>query len=390
MQTKEILIKHFDWTEQEVIDKAKKLDFIFSELSENAVLELTQFFCDEFKLSEDKFKKILKKMPSLLNFTIEGIKKKEQFYESVFSMKREEINKMVKLFPAILGASTQSVLDKENFYKSEFRVTHDDFCKMIRLSPALLSYDTDSVQEKTKFYESIFGITSIEFGKMMKVHPAFLGYSTDSVQEKAKFYEDTFGIISTEFGKMIKVFPALLSYATDSVQEKADFYESIFGITSTEFGEMIKKVPALLGRSIESVQEKVREIKDIKIPSQVIVQNPSILAVPKNTLKLRYVILRNIATREEIFSYPNWYMTSQDKTYARACYLSETGKKLNWKTVLYSEKLFGKMCGVSSDELMAKYKLTAGKFEKLRSVLEKDEIVDFNDDEKGGIEEKWR
>ena len=81
-------------------------------------------------------------------------------------------------------------------------------------------------------------------------------------------------------------------------------------------------------------------------------------------------------------------MTSQDKTYARACYLSETGKKLNWKTVLYSEKLFGKMCGVSSDELMVKYKLTAGKIEKLRSVLEKDEIVDFNDDEKGGIEEK--
>ena len=310
MQTKEILIKHFDWTEQEILDKTKKLDFIFSELSENAVLELTQFFCDEFKLSEDKFKKILKKMPSLLNFTIEGIKKKEQFYESVFSMKREEINKMVKLFPAILGASTQSVLDKENFYKSEFRVTHDDFCKMIKLSPALLSYDTDSVQEKTKFYESIFGITS------------------------------------------------------------------------TEFGEMIKKVPALLGRSIESVQEKVREIKDIKIPSQVIVQNPSILTVPKNTLKLRYVILRNIASREEIFSYPNWYMTSQDKTYARACYLLETGKKLNWKTVLYSEKVFGKMCGVSSDELMAKYKLTPGKIEKLKSVLEKDEIVDFNDDEK--------
>ena len=137
-----------------------------------------------------------------------------------------------------------------------------------------------------------------------------------------------------------------------------------------------------MGLSIDSVQEKVRQIKDIRIPSQVIVQNPSILTVPKNTLKLRYIILRNIATREEIFSYHNWYMISQDKTYARACYLLETGKKFNWKTVLYSEKVFGKMCGVSSDELMAKYKLTPGKIEKLKSVLEKDEIVDFNDDEK--------
>ena len=60
----------------------------------------------------------------------------------------------------------------------------------------------------------------------------------------------------------------------------------------------------------------------------------AILAIPKNVLKIRYIILRQVGSREQILSRKNWFMTNQDKTYARLMFLLQSSVKPTISTIL--------------------------------------------------------
>ena len=208
------------------------------------------------------------------------------------------------------------------------------------------------------------------------------------VLDKAKFYQQEFDLSRTDFIKMLKVLPTLLNLSEESVKAKANFYQQEFDLNRAEFIKMLKGLPVLLSLLEESVKEKHKQILDLNIPKSVIIKNPNILTVPTNTLKVRYTILRQVATREDILS-KIWFMTSQDKTYARLRYLQNKSNKIKISHLLQDEKRFVNAYGVESKELMKIYKLTPEAIHKMQEVLEDGEMEEFGEEEKQFINEEY-
>ena len=142
-------------------------------------------------------------------------------------------------------------------------------------------------------------------------------------------------------------------------------HSRIFDLTKQEFVNLLKRCPTILSLSEKSIELKSKQIRELDISKHFIISRPSILAIPQNTLKIRYLILRQVANREEIFE-KQWFMTSQNKTYARLKFLARKtigAKLLNY--CLIGEKQFSNQFGVSSEELMKNYSLTANEIDEM-------------------------
>lgn len=152
---------------------------------------------------------------------------------------------------------------------------------------------------------------------------------------------------------------------------------------------MLKLSPALLGYSEDSVKAKHRQIKDLRIPKSILVNQPNILIAPINTLKIRYLILRQVATREEILS-KQWYLFSQNKTYARLKYLqSISNYKISLNNILLDEKRFKKTFNIDSKKLMEIYKLSPIIIKNMAKNLYQEDKIVFTPEEDDFIEKEY-
>lgn len=339
MKTESILIKHCDWLQEDV---SKKLNTIKNiRVSENNALRKIEFYMQEFELSKSELVKMLKCSPVLFTYSEESVKSKVEFYIRVLGISKTEFIKMLKIFPA------------------------------------LLSYSEENIKSKINFYQQEFGIDILCLKKMLKFLPAMMGYSDESIKEKFEFYRSEFGITKTEFIKMIKILPILLGLSEDNVKSKFKFYQKEFELSKEELVKMIKRLPPMLSYTEESVKEKYRVIKEIGLSKNYMIQQPNILSAPASVLKVRYAILRQIATYEEILARGGWYITSQNKSYARIKYLKEVNGDLCLSRVLCTEGRFVKMYGITSNELMEKFILIPEEQKNLEDDLKIENLDDF-------------
>ena len=354
MKIEAILIKNFGWTQSEIENKFEILNRINYINDEKDVLSKAEFYKKEFDLSDNDFNKMLKTLPQLLGYSEESVERKKELYKKEFNLSDNDFSKMLKTFPALLCSSEECVKSKKEFYKKEFDLNDNDFSKMLKVLPTLLSLSDESVVRKKELYKKEFDLSDNEFNKMLKNLPALLGYSEESVCRKKEFYKKEFNLKDSDFSKMLKTQPALLCL------------------------------------SDESIKKKHGQIKDLNIPKEILVDGPKILAVPENCLKIRYLILRTVATREEIMAKPEEFMTSQNKTYARLVYLTDkTKKRLRLGDLRLSEKEFAKRHGVESKELMEKYKIDLNVIQGLKNAVKNEEMADFNSEEKNYFEKEY-
>ena len=82
----------------------------------------------------------------------------------------------------------------------------------------------------------------------------------------------------------------------------------------------------------------------MKLSAKDIIREPAVLTAPANSLKFRYMILRQVATKEEILSRPNWFMLNHKKTFARLMGLS--GREVKLSHLLCNESIFQKQFGM--------------------------------------------
>lgn len=279
---------------------------------------------------------------------------------------------------------------KADFYKKYFNLTDEEFTKMINTHPELLGYSEASVRQKASFYKKEFNLTSEEFIKMQKRLPALLSYSKESVKQKASFYKQVFNLANEEFKKMLMGLPMLLCYSEESVRQKVIFYKKEFNLTDEEFIKMLKLLPTLLGLSEESIRQKKEQILNINISKKYLINSPSILTVPTNTLKIRYLILRQVAPKERLLKRMNAFITNQDKLYARLAYFkNEKTEDIYLSNLLAYEKLFQQKFGVTTQELIQKYPITEKVLKNLLETLYDQEKLEFSPSEKQFIEEEY-
>ncbi len=388
MKLEEILIKHFGWTEQEVKEERGILQSIYIK-DENKVLEKAKMFRQQFDLTEIEFIKIIKQQPSLLVLTEERVKEKVGFYQNELNLSKSEFIKMLKKLPNLLTFSEETIKQKVKFYQLEFNLNKSEFIKILKISHSLLSYSEESIKAKVRFYQQEFGLNKSEFIKKIKILPSLLHHSEETLKTKAEFYQQEFVLSKSEFNNIFMRSPAIMCYSEEGVKDKVKFYQQEFGVSKEEFIKMIKLHPSLLDLSEASVKEKHIQISNLHIPKSIIVKDPSILTAPTNTLKVRYTILRQVAAREEILLKRGWFMTSQNKTYARLKYLQTKSSDIKLSHIMQAEKPFVDMFGVESKDLMKKYKLTPKAIQQMQEVLKDGEMVDFTSDEQQFINEEY-
>lgn len=152
-----------------------------------------------------------------------------------------------------------------------------------------------------------------------------------------------FGWTEKETEQKIKILEHINIKDEKIALSKAKFYKGEFNLGDEDFNKMLKSLPTLLGLSEDSVKEKRKQIRDLGISKEVLVNYPNIIAVPVNCLKIRYLILRLVVARAELLSNPSVFIVSQNKTYARLAYLSRESKgKVRLVDFIYSEKNFVK------------------------------------------------
>ena len=294
------------------------------------------------------------------------IETRTQFYMQEFKMTKEEFRKMIKSSPALFSYKEKTVKAKEEFYINEFKLTKDEFCRMLKMLPALLSYNEESVKAKEEFYINQFKMTKEEFCKMLKVSPALLNYNEESVKSKEEFYINEFNLTKEEFNKILKMLPALLSYNEETVKSKEKFYIEEFNLTKEEFGKMIKLLPTLLGLNEKSVKLKHKAMKELEIDESLLIKYPQFLNSPAESIKIKYMILYIANNSNSFIKNANWQMTSHKKTWARLSWLREMGvEKIKLTDIIGEEKRFFNKFKINSKILMKKFPFTKDAIEQI-------------------------
>ena len=279
----------------------------------------------------------------------------------------------------------------EEILIKHFGWTEKEIEQKIKIVESIIHIKDEKIAlSKAKFYKDEFNLRDEDFNKMLKTLPTLLGLSEDSVKNKVEFYKKEFNFSREDFNKMLKSSPALLCLSEDSIKNKVEFYKKEFNFSREDFNKMLKSLPALLGYSEDSVREKQKQIRDLGISKEVLVNYPNIIAVPVNCLKIRYLILRLVVARAELLSNPRVFITSQNKTYARLAYLSRESKgKVRLADLKCDEKKFVKKHGVESKQLMEKYKINKEIIEEFKNIVEEEEKIDFTGEEKKFIEKEY-
>ena len=306
-----------------------------------------------------------------------GIKKANECLE-LFGISTDELYKIVKYYPYLLGAdivsdSATSVKSKLNFFKETFSLSDIELIKLIKTAPDLLNYDTvgngpTSINGKIKFYKETLHLDDIELAKIVKLIPQYLSFDTASIEFKLNFYKNLLGLSDSEVILLIKSAPALLcldvvSTSPTSVKSKLKFYKDNFSLTDKELTELIKFFPMILAYDIINVKEartgakvKLALLNQMGVDKEDILKNPILLAHPATRLRIRFMILNQVYSKEDILK-SRFLMTPEDKTYARLQYLLNKTDRTNLTDIKTDDAHFIKKYGITTTELKKLYPL---------------------------------
>lgn len=347
------------------------------------------FLQEKFNLSSAETERMLQNYPLITSLSKENINEKIDFYLKELNLSQSEINKIVKLAPRMLTIGLSTVRKKIAFYQEEFGLDKVKLAAMLKLSPMLLCNGVENVKDKTNFFMEELGVEKAEFKKMFKKFPVLVSYGKDMIRKKINFYENTFNLDRSELSALVKSIPCLLSFDEAKIKAKVKFYQQEFNFSESEFISVLKKMPVVLALSINSVKEKAVQIKELNITKAEILHAPNIFAVPKNNLKLRYIILRQSATRKEILRKKGAFLTNQEKLYARTMYLQNKYGEATFNQIMKSEDEFVRVNKITSEELMEQYKLTTEVIDQMQKAVYHYEMQPFNANEKTFIESEY-
>lgn len=390
MTIEEILQKHFGWTTKDVLrNRDRFLHMNKDDLDEVDVLNMSEYYKNEFGLSQEELDKMVKANPLMVSYSEQDMSDIMLMYERNFGINKSTFTKMFKTTPSLPGFSAENIQKKMDYYETEFGVDRAQFVKLFKSMPSLITYSRHGVTNKVNFFEREFGVEKEIFAKIFKKMPAIISYSESNITDLADCFGAEFGILPYEFGEIISKQPSLLGYSEDKIKTRAGFYLEEFDINNDQLVSMIKSQPGILTFLEDSVREKHKQIAGLRLTDDYVVDMPDILNAPADVLKLRYTILRQIAEREDIIAQRGWYIPSQNKTYAKVAYMQEIEESPKLRRVLTDDKRFQKTYEVHPDDLVEQYGLTMDVIRDMESVLLPGEIEPYTTREHEFLEREY-
>ena len=313
----------------------------------------------------------------------------EEFLVKHFGWTKQQIMAKQRTLDFVHFKDEAVLMQRAQFFQNLFNLTDSELKKIVGQLPTLFSISEATLRNKQKFFCEEFKLDKQEFTTVLKKLPMLLCLKEESIKNKVDFYCQNFDLTHDEFNKMFKSIPSLLSFGEGAVLNKVNFYGKKLKMNQEQINQMVKNTPVLLCLKEESIQNKLVQIADLRITPDDILKNPRILTVPENTLKIRYLLLRQVVSKEEILA-SNTLIINQDKTYARMAYFkNEKHKDVSLSVINMSEKEFGKNYGANTNALQEKYRLTPLKIIMLKTVLAPGEMKNFNQAECDYIKDNY-
>lgn len=366
MDTRTILIENWGFSPEEVSSKQFQIKKL-GEISNEYIEEKAKFYENEYGISHDEFLKIIHVFPSTISLSQQYVLGKFEFYKKTFGFTKQSFKKMIKNGANAISYSEENILDKFHNLQKQFGISASEYGRMIVATPSLIGISYDMFKERETLYIEHFGLTRDEFKKLL-LHDAFIFRpANETILQKEEFFRKNFGFKKNDFVKLLKQNPCLLCYSEDSILQKANFIANEFNLSKDQACDAIKNWSTILSLSPESLHAKNKILQEIGIDPSFVCYDPKIVSAPEKSLKARYIIARSVATDEELFSKKAWYMTNQNKVFARLQYLKSIKHKVKIGDLYQEEKQFEQYYGIDSESLIKVYRLDS---ENLQNLLE--------------------
>lgn len=310
-----------------------------------------------FNISEEYAVALVKRRGALINMSKDTLEKRINDLKERYNFSNETVLKMLTKYPAVLTYTIEAIIKKEKSYMKDLGIGFDDFVSIIERQPSILGFSNDDAKTKQSDYNKEYSISGTKFAKRAKSTPSILNLNEENIKNKYNFYQERYGFSEIDYGKMASKGSQVMTLSPETVLSKEILIKNAFGIETEDFAKMIFKQPAILGQSADSIKLKKQQIDDLKIPTTLLIENPNMLTAPANSMKIRYMIVRSIANREDVLKNTGWYLVNQNKSYARLCYFILNEKPVKLTHLVSNERNFQKQFGVSSASLMEMYKI---------------------------------
>lgn len=235
--------------------------------------------------------------------------------------------------------------------------------------------------DRADAYKINLNLNNYEFLMILKKFPALLTYESGAIKSKIAEYIKEFNFTQQEFTDIFKKYSRIISIPPKTAKRKALIYQQAFGFSLSEFVKIMHERPNIIGAKEDTIMLMASKTADLGITKNDILKNSKILTVPAKTLKIKYLILRQVASRGDILS-NDCFTTSQDKLYARLMYLN-TYKKggATLSTIIKSEPIFFHVNRVKTDSLIKTYQLTPEVIHDMWERLPEKNAINFTAEE---------
>jgi len=316
------------------------------------------------------------------------------FFESV-GIKRIDIKKMIIDFPRILTYSLELIINNyNNLYKVFGKKTNssliycpriisrnnkiqelisyfvsygfskDDVIKMFIKFPIILTIGKEKIDICIGFLNDLIGDQN-KVIKLVKGHPNILSFSINKLVSKVKWFYDK-GYTKEQVGNIIYKANSLLTmdFVNDgNVDNKYNYLKNTFGFNNDEIIDVTNRFPVFYSLGIDNIKNKINILLGLGF-SMDIVKNifykfPQIVSFSEESILEKYNYYNEIGLLRVFVEYPRYLMQGLELTNARYTYLLKKGiniNEINYKKLFTSDKRFKESYGITTEELLDKYR----------------------------------
>lgn len=414
MTIEEILMSRYGWKQEDIEAKREVLAHISHLTDDDKVYAKGNFYVKTFFMTYADLRKVIKAFPQMLGLSEDYVINKIDYYVSMFG-NAESVRKAFIKFPQILSISNETINAKIEKYKKRlhcerahvgamwteypsilhysdkyidgkidyliktFEVEEYELACILKRSPQILGLSSETITAKRDFYCNELGFSRKAVVKLVRDFPTILGLSNETVLYRFNFFKAQYGLDDKHVAKMFTMIPQIVALPDETIMNKQHLFSDVLGVTKGEFASIISRHPQALTISATALKYKAEQLASLGIARKELLNDPMILSSPANMLKVRYIILRQVATREEILKSKGWYMFNQSKLYSRYAYIKDVLKEEpTLSDLLRSQQRFEMKFGwIGIDDDWTEPKFTMAIVDELAQKVAKEEKIEL-------------
>ena len=315
-------------------------------------------FFENVGISECDIKKMIIDFPRILTYSPETIICN---YNSLSEFFGKKTNSSLIYCPRIISKNNK--IEKVISYFSSYGFDRDDVIKMFVKFPVILTAGKEKIDICISFLDDLIDNRN-KVIKLIKAHPNILSFSINKLVSKVKWFYDK-GYTKEQVGNIIYKANSLLTmdFVNDGNIDSKYNYFKYLGFTNEEIIDVTNRCPVLYSLSIENISNKINILLELGF-SMDIVKNifykfPQIVSCSEEAILEKYNYFNEIGLLRVFVEYPKYLMQGLELTNARYTYLLNKGidiNEVNYKKLFTSDKRFKESYGITSEELLEKYR----------------------------------